>query len=93
MLQVYVVDVVSGDRGARVMISRTHQRLVKRLFVLEEPEIYDCPVDSKAHRREVGTRTKMAVRCKAANRNPVSPCIGPCGHRVATVFKKLQRET
>ena len=43
------MDVVSGDRGARVMISRTHPGLVKRLFELEVPEIYDGTVEVKAH--------------------------------------------
>ena len=82
-LQVYVVDVVSGERGARVMISRTHPGLVKRLFELEVPEIYDGTVEVKAISREAGARTKMAVWSKDPNVNPVSACIGPHGDRVA----------
>ena len=91
-LQVYVVDVVSGERGARVMISRTHPGLVKRLFELEVPEIYDGTVEVKAISREAGARTKMAVWSKDANVNPVSACIGEHGARVAAVVEKLGGE-
>ena len=87
-LQVYVVDVVSGERGARVMISRTHPGL----FELEVPEIYDGTVEVKAISREAGARTKMAVWSKDANVNPVSACIGPHGDRVAAVVEKLGGE-
>ena len=91
-LQVYVVDVVSGERGARVMISRTHPGLVKRLFELEVPEIYDGTVEVKAISREAGARTKMAVWSKDPNVNPVSACIGEHGARVAAVVEKLGGE-
>ena len=91
-LQVYVVDVLSGERGARIMISRTHPGLVKRLFELEVPEIFDGTVEVKAISREAGARTKMAVWSKDANVNPVSACIGPHGDRVAAVVEKLGGE-
>ena len=91
-LQVYVVDVVSTERGPRVMISRTHPGLVKRLFELEVPEIFDGTVEVKAISREAGARTKMAVWSKDANVNPVSACIGPHGDRVAAVVEKLGGE-
>ena len=61
ILQVYVVDVVPTERGPRVTISRTHPGLVKRMFELEVPEIYDGTVEIKAIAREAGARTKMAV--------------------------------
>ena len=92
MLQVYIVDVVASERGPRVMISRTHPGLVKRLFELEVPEIYDGTVEVKAISREAGARTKMAVWSKDANVNPVSACIGPHGDRVAAVVEKLGGE-
>ena len=92
MLDVYVVDVLSGERGARVMISRTHPGLVKRLFELEVPEIYDGTVEVKAISREAGARTKMAVWSKDPNVNPVSACIGEHGSRVAAVVEKLGGE-
>ena len=91
-LQVYVVDVVSTERGPRVMISRTHPGLVKRLFELEVPEIFDGTVEVKAISREAGARTKMAVWSKDPNVNPVSACIGPHGDRVAAVVEKLGGE-
>ena len=92
MLQVYIVDVVASERGPRVMISRTHPGLVKRLFELEVPEIYDGTVEVKAISREAGARTKMAVWSKDPNVNPVSACIGPHGDRVAAVVEKLGGE-
>ncbi|MGN0706645.1 MAG: transcription termination factor NusA [Faecalibacterium sp.] len=91
-LQVYVVDVLSGERGARVMISRTHPGLVKRLFELEVPEIFNGTVEVKAISREAGARTKMAVWSKDTNVNPVSACIGEHGARVAAVVEKLGGE-
>ena len=91
-LQVYVVDVVPGDRGPRIMISRTHPGLVKRLFEMEVPEIYNGTVEIKAISREAGARTKMAVWSSDANVNPVSACIGNYGSRVAAVVEKLGGE-
>ena len=92
MLQVYIVDVVASERGPRVMISRTHPGLVKRLFELEVPEIFDGTVEVKAISREAGARTKMAVWSKDPNVNPVSACIGEHGSRVAAVVEKLGGE-
>ncbi len=91
-LQVYVVDVVSSERGPRVMISRTHPGLVKRLFEMEVPEIFDGTVEIKAIAREAGARTKMAVWSADPNVNPVSACIGAHGDRVAAVVEKLNGE-
>ncbi len=92
MLDVYVVDVLSTERGPRIMISRTHPGLVKRLFELEVPEIFDGTVEVKAISREAGARTKMAVWSKETNVNPVSACIGEHGTRVAAVVEKLGGE-
>ena len=95
-LKVYVLEVQRGDdmtrRGPQVRVSRTHPNLVKRLFELEVPEIYDGTVEVKAISREAGARTKMAVWSKDANVNPVSACIGPHGDRVAAVVEKLGGE-
>ena len=92
MLQVYIVDVVASERGPRVMISRTHPGLVKRLFELEVPEIYDGTVEVKAISREAGARTKMAVWSKDENVDPVGACIGPRGQRVANIVEELGGE-
>src|SRR5699024_8791674 len=70
-LQVYVVDVRETERGPRMMISRTHPGLVKRMFEMEVPEIYDGTVEIKAISREAGARTKMAVWSKDENVDPV----------------------
>ena len=91
-LQVYVVDVVSGERGARVMISRTHPGLVKRLFELEVPEIYDGTVEVKSIAREAGSRTKMAVWSADENVDPIGACVGPKGQRVAAIVDELRGE-
>ena len=91
-LQVYVVDVVSGERGARVMISRTHPGLVKRLFELEVPEIYDGTVEVRSIAREAGSRTKMAVWSNDENVDPIGACVGPKGQRVAAIVEELRGE-
>ena len=74
-VQVYVVDVLATDRGPRVTISRTHPGLVKRMFELEVPEIYDGTVEVKAIAREAGARTKLAVWSKNPDVDPVGACI------------------
>ena len=91
-LQVYIVDVVSTERGPRVMISRTHPGLVKRLFELEVPEIYDGTVEVKSIAREAGERTKIAVKSNDPNIDPVGTCVGPRGSRVQNVVNELGGE-
>ena len=91
-LQVYVVDVRKTERGPRMMISRTHPGLVKRMFEMEVPEIYDGTVEIKAISREAGARTKMAVWSKDENVDPVGACIGPRGARVAKIVDELGGE-
>ena len=91
-LQVYIVDVVSTERGPRVMISRTHPGLVKRLFELEVPEIYDGTVEIKSIAREAGSRTKMAVWSADPNVDPIGSCVGPKGGRVASIVNELGGE-
>lgn len=91
-LQVYVVDVVESERGPRMMISRTHPGLVKRMFEMEVPEIFDGTVEIKAISREAGARTKMAVWSKDENVDPVGACIGPRGQRVAKIVEELGGE-
>ena len=91
-IKVYVVEVRNSTKGPQVLISRTHPGLVKRLFELEVPEIFDGTVEVKAISREAGARTKMAVWSKDPNVNPVSACIGEHGARVAAVVEKLGGE-
>ena len=91
-IKVYVVDVLATERGPKIMISRTHPGLVKRIFEMEVPEIFDGTVEVKAISREAGARTKMAVWSKNPDVDPVGACIGPKGSRVATIVEELNGE-
>lgn len=91
-LQVYVVDVVATERGPKVMISRTHPGLVKRMFETEVPEIFEGVVEIKAIAREAGARTKMAVYSKDPNIDPQGACIGAHGARVSKIVEELGGE-
>lgn len=91
-LRVYVVEVRRSTKGPQVLISRTHPGLVKRLFEMEVPEIYDGTVEIKAVSREAGSRTKMAVWSKNPDVDPVGACIGPKGSRVAAIVAELGGE-
>lgn len=92
MLKVYIVDVTPGDRGPKILVSRTHPGFVKRLFEMEVPEIYDGTVEIKSVSREAGSRTKIAVWSKDDNVDPVGACIGPKGSRVNTIIEELGGE-
>ncbi len=92
LIKVYVVDVLSTERGPKIMISRTHPGLVKRMFEIEVPELYDGTVELKAISREAGARTKMAVYSKNPDVDPVGACIGPKGARVNKIVEELDGE-
>ena len=91
-IKVYVVEVRRSTRGPQVLISRTHPGLVKRLFELEVPEIYDGTVEVKSIAREAGSRTKMAVWSNDENVDPIGACVGPKGQRVANIVEELRGE-
>ena len=91
-IKVYVVEVRNSTRGPQVLISRTHPGLVKRLFELEVPEIYDGTVEIKSIAREAGSRTKMAVWSADADVDPTGACVGPKGGRVAGIVNELNGE-
>jgi N utilization substance protein A len=91
-VKVYVVEVRRSTRGPQVLISRTHPGLVKRLFELEVPEIYDGTVEVKAIAREAGSRTKMAVSSNDVNVDPIGACVGPKGQRVDAIVEELRGE-
>ena len=91
-IKVYVVEVVSSERGPKVMISRTHPGLVKRLFEIEVPEIYEGTVEIKSVSREAGSRTKLAVWSKDPDVDAVGACIGAKGARVAKIVDELGGE-
>ena len=92
LVKVYLVEVRRTTRGPQVMVSRTHPGLVKRLFELEVPEIYDGTVEIRSIAREAGSRTKMAVWSSDENVDPVGACVGPKGQRVAAVVNELRGE-
>ena len=98
--KVYVLEVVADRRlarpgakhGPQVSVSRIHPGLVKRLFELEVPEIYDGTVEVKSIAREAGSRTKMAVWSADENVDPIGACVGPKGQRVAAIVDELRGE-
>jgi len=91
-VKVYVVDVRNSTKGPQVLISRTHPGLVKRLFELEVPEIFDGTVEVRAIAREAGSRTKMAVWSTDPNVDPIGACVGPKGARVDAIVEELRGE-
>ena len=91
-IKVYVVDVRRSTRGPQILISRTHPGLVKRLFELEVPEIYDGTVEVRSIAREAGSRTKMAVWSNDENVDPIGACVGPKGQRVGNIVEELRGE-
>ncbi len=91
-IKVYVVEVRKLSRGPQVLISRTHPGLVKRLFELEVPEIYDGTVEIRSIAREAGSRTKMAVLSADPEVDPIGACVGPKGGRVASIVEELGGE-
>ena len=91
-IKVYVVEVRRGTRGTQVLISRTHYGLVRRLFEMEVPEIYDGVVEIRSIAREAGSRTKMAVWSADENVDPIGACVGPKGARVNNVVAELGSE-
>ncbi len=91
-IKVYVVEVRKSTRGPQVLISRTHPGLVKRLFELEVPEIFDGTVEIRSIAREAGSRTKMAVYSGDPEIDPIGACVGPKGGRVASIVNELGGE-
>ncbi len=92
LTKIFVVDVKESGKGPKIMISRTHPGLVRRLFESEVPEIFDGVIEIKSVSREAGSRTKIAVESKDENVDPVGACIGPKGQRVSTIVEALGGE-
>lgn len=91
-VKIYVVDVISTPKGPKVLLSRTHSGLVRRLFEQEVPEIYDGTVIIKSIAREAGSRTKIAVCGKDPDVDAVGACIGARGARVNAIVEMLGGE-
>lgn len=91
-IKVFIVDVKEGGKGPKIMISRTHPGLVRRLFEQEVPEIYDGTIEIKSVSREAGSRAKIAVFTNDGDVDPVGACIGPRGQRVSNIVDVLGGE-
>lgn len=88
----YITKVENTTKGPQIILSRTHPGLLKRLFELEVPEIYDGVVEIKSVAREAGFRSKIAVYSRNAEVEPVGSCVGPKGIRVQTIVNELKGE-
>lgn len=91
-LKLYIVEVKNTSKGAQVLVSRTHPGLVKRLFELEVPEIFEGVVEIKSIAREAGSRTKIAVYSNDESVDPMGACVGPKGVRVQNIVNELKNE-
>ncbi|NLK00561.1 MAG: transcription termination/antitermination protein NusA [Clostridia bacterium] len=91
-IKAYIVEVKKTTKGPLIMVSRTHPGLLKRLFELEVPEIYDGIVVIEMIAREPGSRSKIAVSSRNENVDPVGSCVGSKGARVQAVVNELRGE-
>jgi N utilization substance protein A len=91
-LKVFLLEIREGGRGPSLTVSRRHEALLRNLFELEVPEIYDGLVEIRAVAREAGLRSKVAVWSKEAGVDPVGACVGPRGSRVRAVVSELRNE-
>ncbi|KYG35022.1 transcription termination factor NusA [Alkalihalobacillus trypoxylicola] len=91
-IKAYITKVEKTTKGPQILISRTHPGLLKRLFELEVPEIYDGTVEIKSVSREAGDRSKIAVHADNPEVDPVGACVGPKGGRVQTIVNELKGE-
>lgn len=91
-IKAVILDVKNTSKGASITLSRTHPNLVKRLFELEVPEIYDGVIDIFNISREAGSRSKLAVISNDENVDPVGSCVGNKGTRVKAVVDEIDGE-
>ena len=91
-IKVYIVEVKKTNKGPRILVSRTHPELVKKLFESEVTEIKDGTVEIKSIAREAGSRSKIAVWSNNPNVDPVGACVGINGARVNSIVDELKGE-
>jgi transcription termination/antitermination protein NusA len=91
-IKVYITKVEKTTKGPQIFVSRTHPGLLKRLFELEVPEIYDGTVEIKSIAREAGDRSKISVHSDNPEVDPVGACVGPKGQRVQAIVEELNGE-
>ncbi|MDQ0156775.1 transcription termination factor NusA [Robertmurraya andreesenii] len=91
-IKVFITKVEKTTKGPQIFVSRTHPGLLKRLFEIEVPEIYDGTVEIKSVSREAGDRSKISVHSDNPEVDPVGSCVGPKGSRVQAVVNELKGE-
>jgi N utilization substance protein A len=91
-IKVYLTKVEKTTKGPQIFVSRTHPGLLKRLFEIEVPEIYDGTVEIRSVAREAGDRSKISVYTDKTEVDPVGACVGPKGSRVQAVVNELKGE-
>ena len=91
-IKVYILEVKDTTKGPRILVSRTHPELVKRLFESEVTEVRDGLVEIKSIAREAGSRTKIAVWSNDPDVDPVGACVGMNGARVNSIVNELRGE-
>ncbi|RST60733.1 transcription termination factor NusA [Siminovitchia terrae] len=91
-IKVYLTKVEKTTKGPQIFVSRTHPGLLKRLFEIEVPEIYDGTVEIKSVAREAGDRSKISVATDYDDIDPVGACVGPKGARVQAIVDELKGE-
>ncbi len=91
-VKVYVLEVKPTSKGAKILVSRTHPELVKRLFESEVTEVREGIVEIRSISREAGSRTKIAVWSNDPDVDPIGACVGPNGNRVNAVVSELNGE-
>jgi len=91
-VRLYLVDIVKTNRGPEVVVSRSHEGFVRKLFELEVPEIADGVIEIKGIARKAGYRTKLAVQSKNPDVGAVGTCVGRMGARIQAVLKELNGE-
>jgi transcription termination/antitermination protein NusA len=91
-IKVFITKVEKTTKGPQIFVSRTHPGLLKRLFEIEVPEIYDGTVEIKSVAREAGDRSKISVHSDNPEVDPVGSCVGPKGTRVQAVVNELKGE-
>ena len=91
-IKLYVVEVKNTTKGPKILVSRTHPELVKRLFEAEVTEVKDGIVEIKSIAREAGSRTKIAVWSNDPDVDPVGACVGMNGARVNAIVSELRGE-